>query len=127
MFNVQLDVSLQGALNEFIHGFRNLKMFFGDLFIYRYISVKLCRSTKQHMSSPGQLMRRFVQGVSTNVHQVLIPNVIFHGLFPSCATRGAGVLSQAHTPSFPNITVNVMRPKPPSWACLAPRQCQSAM
>jgi hypothetical protein len=47
-------------------------------------------------------------------YQFFIPNDL-QAQSPMCATRGAGLVGKPTYPSNPNTTVNVMRPKWPSW------------
>jgi hypothetical protein len=81
---------------------------------FRNIPAKVSRSAKQHLSNLAHFMRRFVLGLSIYFYQVFIPNDI-QAQFPMRVTRGVGVVGTSTYPSIPNTTVNVMRPKRPSW------------
>jgi hypothetical protein len=69
---------------------------------------------KQHPSNSAHLMRRHVRGWSISIYQFLILTDL-RAQFPTCATRGAGVVGTSTHPRTPNTTLNVMRHKRPSW------------
>jgi hypothetical protein len=59
-------------------------------------------------------MRRFCAGL-VDIYLSMILHLYVQAQFPTCATRGAGVAGTSTHPSIPNTTVNVTRPKRPSW------------
>jgi hypothetical protein len=72
---------------------------FDQLFVSMNIPGKLSCSAKQHPSNSAHLTMPYVLGLSIYVYQFFIPTD-FRAKFPTCATRGAVWLAQAHTQAF---------------------------
>jgi hypothetical protein len=104
-----LDAPFQRASNAFTLDFKHAKKFSVNYLNFRNIPANLSRIAKEHPSNSAHLMRRFVRDLSINLYHFFIPTD-FRAYFPTCATRGAGVVGKSTYPSIPNTTVNVMRP-----------------
>jgi hypothetical protein len=83
--------------------------------IFHNIPANLSQGVKQYTSNSAHLMKRFVRGLTIYIYQLFsLADLIAQ--FPTRATRGTGVVGTSTYPSIPNTnTVNVMRPKRPSW------------